>query len=164
MAKLPQQLVRELAIPVQIRSLDLDIDGRRRAEVQNLRDHVGGKKGEGRSRKLRSQSGAQGARGLGNRPMLFLQRHENIRVAGADQPGPAVDEVDRAVRQADVVENALHLCVRYHLTNGCLHQIAEPRGLFDPRARFGPQMEKQLAAIDGRKEVLPEPRNQQECR
>src|SRR6202042_1812865 len=35
MAKLPQQLVGELAIPLQVRSLDLDIDGRGRAEVQN---------------------------------------------------------------------------------------------------------------------------------
>src|SRR5258708_11366566 len=43
MAKLPQQLVGELAIPVQVRSLDLDIDGRRRPEVQNLRDHIGGR-------------------------------------------------------------------------------------------------------------------------
>ena len=96
--------------------------------------------------------------------MLFLQRHEDICVAAADQSGPVVNEIDCAVRHADVVDNVLYLCVRYLTANGCLHQIAESRRLFDPRARFGPQMKKQLAAIDGRKKVLPEPWNQQECR
>ena len=96
--------------------------------------------------------------------MLFFERYKDIRVAGADQSGPVVNEIDCAVRHADVVDNILYLCVRYLPANGCLHQIAESRCLFNPRTRFGPQMKKQLTAIDGRKEVLAEPRNQQECR
>ena len=54
MTKLPQQLVRKLAIPVQVRALDLDVNWRRRAEVKNLRDHIGGKKGKSGARKLLS--------------------------------------------------------------------------------------------------------------
>ena len=74
--------------------------------------------------------------------MLLLQRHEDIRVAASDQPGPVVNEVDGAVRYPDVVENVLYLCIRYLPTNGRLHQIAKSRGLLDPCARFGPHMEK----------------------
>jgi hypothetical protein len=104
--------------------------------------------------------------GAGVDPAQLTERTRQNR-----SDGGRVREVEyRHHHQAIVVlplkigKHVLYLCVRYLPTNGCLHQIAESCGLLDPGARFGSHMEKQLTAIDRRKEVLPEPWNQQECR
>ena len=41
--------------------------------------------------------------------VVFLQRDQNIRIARTDQPRRGVLSIQRAVRQADVVENVVHL-------------------------------------------------------
>ena len=54
---------------------------------------------------------------IGGGAMVFFERDENVRVAGADQPGGGVLHVQRAVRQADVVEDVVHLR-RWHDSGG----------------------------------------------
>ena len=69
--------------------------------------------------------------------------------------------VERAVRQADVVEDVVHLGRRHSLADVLLNQIAELGGLFDSGAALGAQMQDEGAGIAAGKEVLSQERNQQ---
>ena len=60
MADLGEQLVREGAAGVEIDAGDLDVERRRRAEIEDLADDVGGQEREGRAGKRRRQFLAQG--------------------------------------------------------------------------------------------------------
>ena len=92
--------------------------------------------------------------------MMLCQRHQYVRIARAYRRRRAVGQVNAAVGQPDVVDDARHLVGWYLLTNGLLHQIAQARRFFDPRTRPGPKVQFELTAIHSREKILPKPGNQ----
>ena len=79
-ANLCQDLVRDLAIRLYIGAVDLNIHRRRQSEIQNLRDDIGGQKVKRHAGKFHGKILAQVADVIGSRMVLFVERHENVRV------------------------------------------------------------------------------------
>src|SRR6267378_2810611 len=96
--------------------------------------------------------------------MVFFERYQNIGVACSDKARCAVHEIDGAVGQADIVQDVVHLALGNLTPNRAFDEIAQLRGLFDPRAALGSEMEDELTAVRIRKEVLTKPRHQEKCR
>ena len=86
--------------------------------------------------------------------MVGRQVDIDIRVPGAHRGGSAVGEVDAAVGQTDVIDDAAHLLRRDDVTDRGLDLIAQRRGLLDARAGAGTQVQFDLAAVHRREEVL----------
>ena len=81
---LVEQLLGEGAIAVQVGADDLDIDGRGKAEVEDLRDHVDGQRVEGHAGKARGRMCAELLHIIVGGVMLFGKRDLNVGVGGAD--------------------------------------------------------------------------------
>ena len=73
-------------------------------------------------------------------------------------------EIDGAVGQADVVQDVFHFALGDLTTYRALDEIAQLRGLFDPGAALGAEMEDELTAVRVRKKVLTEPWHKEKCR
>src|SRR5208282_3067192 len=86
----------------------------------------------------------------------LAQRHEDVRIARTDRRRSAVGEIDAAVRQSDVVCDAGNFRGRDYLADRCLDRIAQRRGLLDAKTGAGPEVQLDLAGIDGREEILAE--------
>src|SRR4029453_7993847 len=106
-AKLVEDLVGDLPVALDVGPFDLHVDGRRKTEVQDLRHDVGGHEVEGNAGKLLGQPAAERAHVILGRSVTFLQRHQDVRVGGADEAGAAVHVVDGAVRETDVVDDVV---------------------------------------------------------
>src|SRR5258708_2589005 len=140
---------------------DLDVDGGRQTEVQNLADDVRGLEEELHAREPGGQFFAQLFDVFGGGPMFFLvQRNQNFRVRGADTACRAVGVVDRAVGQADVVENRDQFFRRNLLPDRILHFITEPGRFFDSQPRASAHMHAKGAGIDFGKEVLAQEKDE----
>src|ERR1041385_3227403 len=74
----------------------------------------------------------------------------------------AVDPVDGAVGQADVVEDHVELRGRDLAPDRGLHQVRDARRLLDAGAGLGPHVQADLAAVGVREEVPPQVRREQE--
>ncbi len=96
--------------------------------------------------------------------VIFFERHQNIGVARSYETRCAVHKIDGAVWQADVVQDVVHLALRYLTAYRALDEVAQLRGLFDSRAAPGAQMEDELTAVRVRKKVLTEPRHKEKRR
>ena len=140
---------------------DLNVDGRRQAEIQNLADDIGGEEIERDARKFARQPLAQLADVFVGGAMLRLQVDQNVGVHGSDRRRGAVRHVDGAVRQADIIDDAGDFLRRNDALDGGLDQIAQARGLLDARAGLGAEVQIELAGVGGREEILAEPGNQQ---
>ena len=162
LAQLVQHLVRHAAVALDVRALDLHVDRRRQAEVDDLRDDVGRQEIERHAGELRRQPFPERADVVGGGPVAGLQRHQDVGVGGADDAGGAVHPVDGAVGQPDVVEDHVELAGGDLAPDGGLDEVGQPGRLLDPRAGRRPQVQSELAAVGVRKEVLAEPRHQQE--
>ncbi len=92
--------------------------------------------------------------------MVFLERHQDVRIARAEQPRSRVLRVQCAVGQADVVEDVVDLGLRHLAADGLLHQIAELGCLLDARPALRPHMKDERSIVGGWKEVLTEKRQQ----
>ena len=68
-------------------------------------------------------------------------RDEDVRIAWPDQPGGGVLQVQCAVRQANVVEDVVHLIGRDNLADVLFDQIAEPGCFLNAGAALGAQMQ-----------------------
>src|SRR5262249_29927145 len=147
LAQVGQDLVGDLAVTVEGRALDLNVDRGWHAEVQNLRDHIGGGGGK--------RGGGGGAWGraaappgrVGGGAVRHLQGHEDVRVARAERAGGVVHVIDVAIRQADVVEDVVELVGRNRLPYSVLDEVHQPGGFFDTCAGFGADVEEYLAAV-----------------
>ena len=159
-----QKVVRELAGGFHILPADLHVDGRGQAEVQDLADDVGGNEIKRDAGKFARQPFANLAHVFLGRPMVFLERNQNIGVHGADGRGRAVGHVDGAVREADVVDDAGEFPRRNDALMEVVHQVAEPGGFFDARGGLGAEVQIESAGIGGREKILAEPGNQQKDR
>ncbi len=99
-------LLRDLVVGRHVGADELNVDGRRQAEVQDLGDDVGRLEEELHARELPRQLLAQLADVVRRRMMvLLIQAHQNFCVAGADHAGVAVGKIDAGVGQPDVVED-----------------------------------------------------------
>jgi len=68
--------------------------------------------------------------------------------------------IQRAVRQANVVEDVVHLACRNGLSNVLFDQIAQLRGLLDTNTALAPNVKNERPIVCARKEVLPKKRYQ----
>ena len=112
----------------------LDVDRRRQAEIEDLRDDVGRQEGEGRIRELLRQYGAQLLDEGFRRPVVFLQADQGVAVHRPDRSGVLVGHVDAAIGQADVVDDVVELVGRNRLAHGLLDQVEQARRLLDAGA------------------------------
>ncbi len=158
--KLGQHAVGYLAIPLNVRSIDLNIHRRGHPEIENLANHIGRQEIKHHAGIVMSQFHSQVAHIIGRGMVLGFERDHDVRIIGADESGCPVDIADIAVGQADVVDDAVHFVGRHHLTDGGFHHVAQPRHLFDTRSRLGSHVQNKLAAIRVREKILPEPGHQ----
>ncbi len=159
-AHLVEDLVGDDAVAGDVGAVDLDVDRRRHAEVQDLRDDVGRQEVERHAGKSARQVAADRRDVIRGRPVIGLERDHDVGVRGADGARGRVRQVDGAVGQADVVEDRVHLARRDDLPDGGFDQVGEPRGLLDAGAGLGAHVQDELAAVGVGEEVLAEPGHQ----
>src|SRR6185437_6756235 len=141
-----QELLREVAIRLDVPAENLNIDRRREAEVQNLTDQVGGKKVEQRSRKFRGQLAPQ-FRDVFVEGMVFLgQRNQDVAVRRADSSVVAVRGIRAAIRDADIIEDIHQFARRHDLADSVLDQVEQLGGFLDACSRPGANVKAELAA------------------
>ena len=157
-----QQLVGIGEIRVHIGAANLQVDRRRRAEIQDLADDVGRQEREGHAGKQPRQLLAQRLDIFGRRPVAFLQLDLDVAVLRADHAGIVVGHVDAGDRHADIVGQRLDLAGRDDLADRLLHVGELVGGLLDAGADLGAHMHQDLAGIDRGEEVAAEERHQQE--
>ena len=157
-----QQLVGVGEIRFQIGAADLQVDRRRRAEIQDLADDVGRQEREAHAGKLPRQLLAQRLDVFGGRPVAFLQLDLDVAILRADHAGVVVGHVDAGDRHADVVGQRLDLAGRNDLADRLLHVGELVGGFLDAGADLGADMHQDVAGIDGGEEVAAEKRHQQE--
>src|SRR5262249_21446135 len=102
LAELPDHPVGKLTVALNIGSLDLYVDGRRYAEVQDLADHVGGQEVKRRSGEFAIESAAQLPDMIGCYAVLFLKRNQYVGVGRSDRSRCAVHIVDVAIGHPDI--------------------------------------------------------------
>ena len=143
-------------------TFDLDVDGRGEAKVEDLSDDVGGKEIESDAGEFAGEAFAQRANVVGCGRVVFLERDENIRVGGAEEPAGCVLGVHGRVGKADVIEDVVHLVLRDGGTNGLLDEITQTCGFLDTGSGFGADVEDEGAVIAVGKEILSEQRDEQQ--
>ncbi len=133
----------------------LNVDGRRKAEVQDLSHDVRRLDEEGGAGKLLGQRVAQLRNILAGWPVLSCEGHQDLGIGGAYDAAVAVRKVDTADGQANIVENSAHLGCRDSRANHAFHLVGSARCFFYSSTRLRPQVEPELARVHRRKEVLP---------
>ena len=159
-----QQLVGVGEIGLQIGAADLQVDRRRRAEIQDLADDVGRQEREAHAGKQPRQLLAQRLDVFGGRAVTFLQLDLDVAVLRADHAGIVVGHVDAGDRHADVIGQRVDLAGRDDLADRLLHVGELVGGFLDAGADLGADMHQDVAGIDSGEEVATEERHQQERR
>src|SRR4029077_7144651 len=99
-------ILSQLIIDSFVGSDKLDVDWGGYPKIQDLADHVRGLEKELRSGEFPGEMFAQMVDVVSRWPLASgLQTDEDFGVGFADDPGVAVDHVDRAVKQSNVVQN-----------------------------------------------------------
>src|SRR5271167_2272020 len=161
MANLICKLDRSFVITRLIHAGDLDVDGRWRAEIENLRDDIGRLKEKLHAGKLAGQPLAEIVDVVTRRPAAFgLELNQDFPVGGADGAGIAVRKVKTGIGQADIIENRNEFLLRDRTTYLCIDLIGELRGFLDAEPRPGAIVETNLAGIDAREEIAAQEKNQ----
>src|SRR2546430_13143913 len=136
---------------------DGDVDGRGRAEVQNLGNDVRGLKVELHAGKLLRQLFSQGVDVFGRALRTFaLELNQNFRVRRADGSGVAVREIDATVGQTDVVENGDKFVFGDRFTNGLIDLIDQASGFFNAQAGARAHVKADLTGVDAWEEIAAE--------
>ena len=162
--ELLQEFLRVGIIGGEVGAADLQVDRRRRAEVQDLRDDVGRQERERHAGEAPRQLLAQQADVFGGRPVVFLELDLDVAVLRADRAGGVVGHVDAADREADVVDQGVELGGRDELADRLL-DFGELVGAFlDPGADLDAGVHQDLPGVDGGEEVAAEERHQRERR
>ena len=73
-------------------------------------------------------------------------------------------EVERAVREANVVENIVNFLRGNVAANGSFDQIADLSGLLNARSTLRANMQNELPVVGIGEKVLAKPRHKQKCR
>ena len=138
----------------------LDIDGRGQSKIENLADDVGGQEIEHQPRKLFRQLGAQQLEVAGGRRMPRFQRDLDVGVGSADGARHVVRHIGAGQRQTDVVDDGGDLGFGNEPAQLGLDLVAQACGFLDARAGLGAHVQLELAGVDGREEVAPDPGQQ----
>ncbi len=141
-------------------ALNLDVDGRGQSKVENLCCDISGEGIKGRCGKHAGQIASECAYIIRCRPVIGLERYQNVAVPCAQRSVGQVLRVQRAVGQADVVEDVVDLISWYLLTDLSLNQIEQLRGLFNTHSRRRPDMENELPTVSLREKVFTKERYQ----
>ena len=123
MPKFAKHLVGDPLVRGDVRTVDLDVNGRGQTEVKDLGHDVGRKKIERRTGKLAREIAAQGAHVACDRVMFLLQRDKYVDIGRARQSRVVVHVVDVAARQANIVQNTVDFTCRNYMTDSGFHQI-----------------------------------------
>ena len=94
---------------------------------------------------------------IGRGVVFLVERNQYVGISRAYGSGRVVHIVELAVREADIVGNALHLLTGNLAANRAFDQVAKHRGVFDPRSGLGANMQDELAAVGVREKVLAKP-------
>ena len=132
------------------------IDLCRKAEIEDLRHDVGRLEIEGHLRERGRQDLAQLSHVVGGRGVTLLERHQDHAVVDADGRAVGKGEVIGARRQPDIVHDQLALALGNDLANLVLDRLEDAFGRLDPGGRRRPDVELDLTAVDGWKEVAPD--------
>ena len=151
-----QQRIGIFAIGGKVAAGDLQVDRRRYAEVQHLADDISRKEGEACTRKLLRQFFPHGLDVVVGRRMIGLEADQDVGVADADGAGIVVGHVDAGDRKPDIAHDAAEFVGRNDAVNGRSDPIGQAGRLLDPRSRRCPDVQLDLAAVDGREEILAE--------
>ena len=73
-------------------------------------------------------------------------------------------EVERAVREANIVENIVNFLRGNVAANGSFDQIADLSGFLNARSTLRANMQNELPVIAIGEKVLAKPRHKQKCR
>ena len=87
--------------------------------------------------------------------------HQNIRVARPDDAAGVVTQLDRRIRNADVVENAAEIARGNSAVDGLVDLIGEPLGFLNARAGVRADVQQELPGVHARKKIAPQYRRQQ---
>ena len=113
-----QQLVGIGEVLGHVGAANLQIDRRRRAEIQDLADDVGRQERECHAGKHPRQLFAHRLHVFLGRPVTFLELDQDIAIRRTDHAGVVVGHVDAADRHADIVGE------RFDLPGGMILRIA----------------------------------------
>src|ERR1700751_6015142 len=91
--------------------------------------------------------------------VLWCQCHHDVGIRCSDRRRIAVREINPAVRQSNIVDDAVDFGCRDLLPDRIFHEIAKESGVLNSHTRWPAQMKRETARIDGRKEILTKPRN-----
>ena len=147
-------------VSLQIVSHDLNIDGSRQAKIQNLADHVGRQESECHTRELFRECQTKLVNVVVRGMVIGGQSHKNVGIRCSDWSRIAVGEIDAAVGQTYVVNDALDFACWNLLSNRLLDLIAKVGGFFNAHSRGRSQMKFESAAVHAGKEVPAQPRDQ----
>ena len=130
-----------------------DVDLRRQAEIEDLRDDVGrleieGRVGEGGGKHL-----AQLADIVCRRRVAVLQLHLDHAVIGPDGRAVGKGEIIGPRRKPDIVDDEAALVFGNDLPDLVLDRLEDPLGGFDAGAGRCADMELDQPAVDEREEV-----------
>ena len=157
-----QQLIGIAEIRRHIGAADLQVDRRRRTEIEDLADDVGRQERKRQAGKGAWQLFAERLNIFVGRPMPLFQLDLDIAVLRADHAGVVIGHVDAADRHADVIGERFDLAGRNDLADRLLY-VGELIGAFlNAGTDLGADMHQDRTGIDRGKEVAAEERHQQE--
>src|ERR1700722_5208802 len=147
-------------VGVGIEAGDRDVDRGRRAEVQDLRDDVGGLKEKLDAGKAARQLSAKFVDVIGGGAMIFIKLDEDFAVGRAESAGVAVTKIDAGIRDAEVVEKGLQFVRGNGLANRGVDLVGQPRGFFDAQAGARAEVHADLAGVNFGEEITAEDEEQ----
>src|SRR5439155_14329887 len=89
--------------------------------------------------------------------MILFEGHEDVYVGRANETGCAVNEIDGAVRQTDVVENVVQFLRRNNTADRVFDEIGKARGFFNTRTDLNTHIKDKLPTIGIGKKVFTQP-------
>ena len=155
-AQLAQDAIAESGGLVQIVAGDLYVNRGRGAEIQNLADNIGGREGECHAGKIARQFLAQPPHIVGGGPVAFLQRDQDIAVAGADGAGIVIGDIGRAGGKTDIVDDRVHLAGGNDAADIGFDAGEFRQGVFQAGASRQTGVQHHLTGINGGEEIRAE--------
>ena len=146
-------LTRQRPIPVPVASLDLHVDLRGDAEIQDLGDHIGGLEIEQYVGKGLGEREAQLLDVVRRRRMALLQGDQDLAVVDADGRSIGEGEVIGALRQPDIVQDEIQVALGHDLPDLVLDRLEDLLGMLDARARRRTDMELDEPGVDLGEEI-----------
>ena len=144
-------------LPARVDAHHLHVDRGRQAEVEDLAGDVGRLEVEDAVGEPLRQLLPQPGDVVGRRRVLLLEGDQDLAVGVADRAVIDVGPHGERRRQPHVVEDQLPLVRGHDLADHVLDLAEDPLGLLDAGARRRPDVQPELAGVDGREEVVAEP-------